>query len=65
VVKPEAPWPHPDETGLPAWDERVLALLPSSVDETQLKEDLRLTPTQRLEKLQRLLEAAEALRAPR
>ena len=57
-----SPWPYRDETGLPAWDERIRALLPPSVDLTQLAEDLRLTPTQRLEKLQALLEQAEQLR---
>lgn len=49
----------------PAWDERILACLPPGVDLTQLREDLRLTPTQRIEKLQRLLEAFEALRPAR
>lgn len=59
------PWPHKDDSGLPAWDERVLALLPSSVDPTQLAEDLKLTPTERLEKLQALVESVQQLRGPR
>jgi hypothetical protein len=54
-------WPGRDFSGLPAWDERVRALLPPSVDLTQIVEDLKLTPTQRLEKLQALLEAATQL----
>lgn len=58
-------WPHPDDSGLPAWDERIRALMPPSVDETQIIEDLRLTPTERLEKLQRLVESYEALRGGR
>lgn len=57
-------WPHRDTSGLPAWDERILALLPSGVDETQLSENLRLTPTQRLEKLQALVDAVAAIRGP-
>ena len=36
--------------------------MPSSVDPTQVAEDLKLSPTQRLEKLQALVEAAEQLR---
>jgi hypothetical protein len=59
---PSEVWPHPDESGLPTWDERILALLPPSVDMTQIAEDLRLTPTQRLEKLQQLLASVAALR---
>ena len=59
------PCPYPDPSGLPAWDQRTLALLPSGVDVSQLVENLRLTPTERIEKLQRLLEAVEALRAGR
>lgn len=54
-------WPERDESGLPAWDERILALLPTSVDQTQLAEALRLTPTQRLERLQALVESVAAL----
>lgn len=59
---PSAVWPYPDRTKLPPWDARIRALLPPSVDLTQIQEDLRLTPTQRLEKLQTLVEAAHALR---
>jgi hypothetical protein len=62
---PERPiagsWPAPDRSGLPAWDERIRALLPASVDRTQILEDLRLTPTERLEKLQALVQAADEL----
>jgi hypothetical protein len=59
------PWPYPDESGLPAWDERTLALLPPSVDPTQLAENLKLTPTQRLEALQALVDAVAAMRGDR
>lgn len=59
------PWPHRDESGLPAWDERILALLPPGVDESQLAENLRLSPTGRIEKLQALLDAVAAIRGQR
>ncbi len=55
------PWPHEDTSGLPTWDERCLALMPPSVDLTQIDEDLKLTPTQRIEKLQSLMAAIEAI----
>ncbi len=58
-------WPYPDESGLPAWDERVLALLPPSVDRSQIEESLRLTPTERLQRLQQLAEAVAAMRGGR
>jgi hypothetical protein len=58
-------WPGEDHSGLPSWDERIRALLPPSVDPTQLTESLRLTPTQRLERLQELLNAVTALQARR
>jgi hypothetical protein len=57
-----SPWPYPDESGLPAWDERALALLPPSIDPTQIAESLKLTPTQRLERLQQLVDAVAAMR---
>lgn len=59
------PWPHRDTSGLPAWDERILALLPHGVDESQLVENLRLSPTERVEKLQALLDAVAAIRGQR
>ncbi|HVK77942.1 MAG TPA: hypothetical protein VM734_31765 [Kofleriaceae bacterium] len=50
----------------PAWYERILAVIPSGVDESLLDENLRLTPTERLERLQRFLDQLEAMRgAPR
>ena len=58
-------WPFPDETGLPSWDERSLALLPPSVDPTLLAVDLRLTPTERLLKLEALAASVEQIRAGR
>lgn len=64
-MHPNEPWPFPDTSGLPTWDQRILALLPSSVDETQVAEALSLTPTERLMKLQALLESVEALKGAR
>ena len=46
----------------PAWYERILAAIPSGVDESLLDENLRLTPTERLERLQRFLDQLEAMR---
>jgi hypothetical protein len=62
---PYDPWPYPDESGLPSWDERILALMPPSVDMTQIAESLRLTPTERVERLQALVDAAAELRGSR
>lgn len=59
---PDAAWPGRDLSGLPTWDERILALMPPSIDVTQIAEDLRLTPTQRLEKLQSLVDSVAAFR---
>ena len=65
VARADLAWPYPDETGLPTWDERILALVPPSVDLTQLAEDLRLSPTERLMKLEALARAVEQLRPGR
>jgi hypothetical protein len=62
VQPDERYWPHPDRTGLPSWDERIRALLPASVDMTQIREDLAMTPTARLERLQQLVDAAAAMK---
>lgn len=64
-MRTHEPWPFPDTSGLPTWDQRVLALLPSGVDETQIAEDLKLSPTERLLKLQALVESVEALKGCR
>ena len=48
------------------WDERILERIPSGVDETLIDENLKLTPTERLEKMCRVLEFIEdATRANR
>jgi hypothetical protein len=38
-----------------AWDERIFELVPSGVDVTLIDENLKLTPTERLEKMCRVL----------
>lgn len=46
----------------PSWDERILAVVPSGIDDTIVVENLRRTPTERVENLQRLVDQLEALR---
>ena len=43
------------------WQDDILASVPSGVDVTQIDENLRLTPTERLERMRRFLEAVEEL----
>lgn len=43
----------------PTWDERILARLKPSVDPTLIAESLRLTPTERLVRLQDMLAFVE------
>jgi len=50
----------PDPDSVPT--DPIVRALWYGIDLTQLKENLRLTPTERLEKHQRTLEAVEALR---
>lgn len=47
----------PMETGLDhkTWDERIFERIPSGVDESLIRENLKLTPTERLEKMTRVL----------
>jgi len=45
-----------------AWDERILALIPSGIDVTLIEENLKLTPTERLEKLTAFVEFIEGAR---
>jgi hypothetical protein len=45
------------------WDQRILDAIPSGTDETLIAENLRLTPTERVEKLQRFVDQLAALRA--
>jgi len=51
-----------EEEAEPTWDQRILAALPSSVDRGQLRENLRRTPTERVEQMVALVEFIEANR---
>lgn len=48
--KKEEPW---------SWETDILAQYPSGVDWTQIEERLKLTPTERLEKMRQFLEFLE------
>jgi hypothetical protein len=51
------------ETQPRSWQERILESTPSGIDLTQLERFLRLTPTERLEEMRKLMQNAEALRS--
>ncbi|WP_394822832.1 hypothetical protein [Pendulispora albinea] len=53
------------DPGEEPWDVRILNLLPSSIDETQLDENLKLTPEERLLKMLAALRSIEAARGSR
>lgn len=55
----------PHEGSEPTWDQRILAVLPSSVDLGQLRENLKRTPTERVEAMLALVEFIEAQRSRR
>jgi hypothetical protein len=44
------------------WDERILERIASGVDETLIDQNLKLTPTERLEKMCRVLEFIDDVR---
>lgn len=46
----------------PTWDQRVLAQIDAGVDESQIDENLALTPTERIRKMARFLALAQQLR---
>ncbi|HYH46109.1 MAG TPA: hypothetical protein VEG34_10510 [Thermoanaerobaculia bacterium] len=46
------------------WASEILKRYPSGVDESQLEERLRLTPTERLERMRRFLEFLEEVKRP-
>lgn len=46
----------------PTWDERIIERMKPGVDATLVKESLRLTPTERLARLQRMLQFVAAVR---
>ena len=44
------------------WDTRILERIDSGVDETLIAERLKMTPTERIESMRRVLELAEEAR---
>jgi hypothetical protein len=44
------------------WDQRILAQIESGIDVTQIEENLKLTPTERLERMEAALRELEELR---
>ena len=56
-----APAPN-DDSALLSWQARILANTPSGIDIPQLERFLKLTPTERLDAMQRWREDLEALR---
>jgi hypothetical protein len=49
--------------GEKTWDQRILEVIPSGVDVSQIDENLRLTPTERVEKMRRVLLSIDSMRA--
>lgn len=45
------------------WYERIFEVVPSGVDETLIEENLKLTPTERVENMRRTLQFIEDARA--
>jgi lysozyme family protein len=62
-----APEPEPvdDWTNQPAWQYAVLDRLPPGIDHAQLDASLRMTPTERIDELQRLVDLAAELERAR
>jgi hypothetical protein len=54
------PEPEPEFS----WASEILKRYPSGVDETQIEERLRLTPTERLERMRQFLEFLEGAKKP-
>jgi hypothetical protein len=44
------------------WDQRILARIDSGIDVTQIEANLRLTPTERLERMEAVLRELEEMR---
>jgi hypothetical protein len=45
------------------WQDQILDAVPSGIDVTQIEERLRLTPTERLDRMRRFLTALEEAKA--
>lgn len=44
------------------WDQRILARIESGIDVTQIEENLKLTPTERLERMESVVRELEEMR---
>lgn len=53
---------HPLSDAALTWDQRIFALVESGIDLTQIDENLRLTPTQRLERLDAIVQELKEMR---
>lgn len=49
----------------PTWDQRILAVIDAGVDDSLLRENLKLSPTERVEKMREVLLFAEEARRAR
>jgi hypothetical protein len=49
----------------PTWDQRILALIDPGIDPTLIEENLRRTPTERLRRMQEMINFLEAARERR
>jgi hypothetical protein len=57
----ENPKPIEDERSEP-WDRRILRQIDAGVDVTQIEENLRRSPTERLERMEAMLRALKEMR---
>jgi hypothetical protein len=53
-----------DTADEPAWQDEILAAVPSGIDEVQLERFLQLSPTERLEQMRAVLAQLEEARRP-
>jgi hypothetical protein len=58
----ENPEPIEEDELLEPWDRRILRRIDSGVDVTQIEENLRRSPTERLERMEAMLRALEEMR---
>jgi hypothetical protein len=58
----ERPEPIEEDELLEPWDRRILRRIDSGVDVTQIEENLRRSPTERLERMEAMLRAVKEMR---
>lgn len=58
-MRSEPPSPRATEM---TWDQRILARIESGIDVTQIDENLRLSPSERLERMESVLRELEEMR---